>query len=268
MANPNNPITAIAPIPFGRVVDAEKPVLLYRKYIKDTMGSAAHAHPRGQFIFSTEGITRVVTSTGVYLIPSSQAFWCPPNHKHELFFLGEVNIANLFIDPAWAKSLPSDQQVFNVSPLVRELILKATEIGPDYSPIGKERRLMEVIIDEIAELTHSPLKLPWSEHPKLSKIMRIIFDNPINNNSIEQWADYVHTSTRTLARMFKKEVNMTFSGWRMQVRLFYALEKLHEGEPVTSVAMALGYSSASAFISAFKRNLGQSPLEYIAAKKK
>lgn len=267
MTTDSDLLTDIAPITLGHVIDHERPVLPYSKHIKNAMCSDAHSHPRGQFVFSIEGITKVVTSEGIYLIPSSQAFWCPPNHKHQLFFLGQVNIANLFIDPFWAKKLPHEQQVFNVPPLLKELILKAVKRGTNYPSKGKERRLMEVIIDEISELTNSSLALPWSEHPKLQTIMQIILNSPTNNNSIEQWADIVHVSTRTLARIFQKELNMTFSKWRLQARLFYALEKLHEGKTVTFIALELGYSTPSAFITAFRRNLGKSPLEYISTQK-
>ena len=38
-----------------------------------------------------------------------------------------------------------------------------------------------------------------------------------------------------------------------------SLEMLAEGMPVQAVAFDLGYSSASAFISLFKRNFGQTP---------
>ncbi|TYK66820.1 AraC family transcriptional regulator [Colwellia echini] len=260
-------LTNINPVALGHVIDHERPILPYWKHIKNAMCSDSHSHPRGQFIFSSEGVTKVVTSAGVYLIPSSQAFWCPPNQKHQLFFLGEVNITNLFIDPFWAKKLPSEQQVLDVSPLVKELILKVIKIGTNYPSKGKERRLMEVVIDEISELIPSNLALPWSDHPKLQTIMQIILNAPSSNNTIEEWASLSHVSARTLSRLFNKELNMTFSKWRMQTRLFYALEKLHEGKSVTFIALELGYSTPSSFISAFKRSLGKSPLEYISIQK-
>lgn len=256
-------MTTISPIPLGNIIDSNRPVLPYWKYVTDAMCSESHAHPRGQFIFSNNGITRVITKQGVYLVPSSQAFWCPPNHEHMLIFPGSVEISNLFVDPEWAKFLPPKQQVFDVTPLLKELILKAIHVGTEYSPHTKEHRLMEVIMDEMGSLKASPLALPWTEHNQLQKIMSAIFEDPTNNKNIAQWANFAHTTTRTLARLFKKEVNMTFTEWRMQVRLFYALEQLHQGDTVTTIALNLGYSTPSAFIAAFRKALGKSPLEYI-----
>lgn len=267
MTTYNDYKTIIPPVSLGHIIDPQRPILFYCKTIKDAMCSDSHSHPRGQFIYSSRGVTRVVTAQGVYLIPCSQAFWCPPNHQHTLYFLGEVTITNLFIDPSCSKKLPDKLQVVDVSPLLKELILKAVNINTDYSNRGKEHRLMEVILDEISELKSAPLTLPWSEDSKLMPIMQAIFNEPTNAKNIVQWADLSYVSSRTLARLFKKEVNMTFSEWRMQARLFYALEKLYEGKSVTYISLELGYSTPSAFISAFRKLLGKSPLEYMAADK-
>lgn len=256
-------MTTLQPVLLGQVIDNQRPVLPYWRRVIDGFCSESHAHPRGQLIFSAKGITRVITKQGIYLVPSQQAFWCPPNHEHMLVFPGAVDIANLFIDPEWAKYLPSEQQVLDVSPLLKELILEAVKIGEEYSFGSREYRLMVVIVDEIQSLPVSSLLLPWAESKKLQVIMSEMTENPTSRNTVEQWADCVHVSTRTLLRMFKQEVNMTFSEWRMQVRLFYALEQLYKGFSVTSVALDLGYSSPSAFIAAFKKTLGNSPLEYI-----
>jgi len=257
-------MTSIPPASIGHIIDSQKPVLPYWKQVNDAFCSESHSHPRGQFIFAIKGITRVVTKQGIYLVPTQQAFWCPPNHDHTLIFPGKVDIANLFIDPQWAKLLPMEQQVFDVSPLLKELILKAINIGENYSPQSKEHRLMEVILDEIQGLKVSPLSLPGTEHRKLQKIMSNILENPANNKTVEQWADSVHLSKRTLARLFKQEVNMTFTEWRMHARLFYALERLYEGDSVTTISLDLGYNTPSSFIVAFRNILGKSPLEYVS----
>jgi len=57
---------------------------------------------------------------------------------------------------------------------------------------------------------------------------------------------------------------MTFGKWRQQLRLLHALSLLASGEPVTSVALEVGYDSTSAFISAFKGAMGTTPGRYYA----
>jgi AraC-like DNA-binding protein len=55
---------------------------------------------------------------------------------------------------------------------------------------------------------------------------------------------------------------MTFGRWRQQLRLLTALERLSLGEPVTRVALDLGYASPSAFSAMFHRALGTTPSAY------
>jgi len=67
----------------------------------------------------------------------------------------------------------------------------------------------------------------------------------------------------TLARLFQRETGMTFGAWRRRRALLTALERLSEGDPVTTVALDLGYESPSAFIAMFRRTLGDTPTRYL-----
>jgi AraC-like DNA-binding protein len=53
-----------------------------------------------------------------------------------------------------------------------------------------------------------------------------------------------------------------FGQWRLLLRVMEAMKYLAMNEPVTSVAMKVGYSSPSAFIAVFKRFVGSTPGEY------
>jgi len=86
--------------------------------------------------------------------------------------------------------------------------------------------------------------------------------DPSDKRTIEAWARRAGATPRTLARLFLKETRMTFQSWRQQRCLLRALELLGEGESVTEVALSLGYDSVSAFITMFRRNLGQTPGGY------
>ena len=70
-------------------------------------------------------------------------------------------------------------------------------------------------------------------------------------------------SARTLARRFEAELGMSLRSWRRRLRLFKAVELLGGGVSVTRTAMALGYGSASAFVYAFRSEMGCSPQAYM-----
>jgi AraC-like DNA-binding protein len=61
------------------------------------------------------------------------------------------------------------------------------------------------------------------------------------------------------------ELHISFAQWSQQARLVHALEQLARGEPVATVADALGYATPSNFIAMFRRSFGDSPRRYFAA---
>ena len=67
------------------------------------------------------------------------------------------------------------------------------------------------------------------------------------------------TSPFTLCRRFHAETSMTLTEYRMQLRLRTSLEPVAAGEPLTDVALALGFSSHSHFTACFRRGFGAPP---------
>jgi len=119
----------------------------------------------------------------------------------------------------------------------------------------------ELILAEINELKVLPLHLPMPRDPRLFRICRNILADPANHKTCSQWGGMVGASARTLERLFHKETGFSFGWWRRQVRLLAALDRLAAGEPITSVALDMGYRSPSAFTVMFKRSLGRLPSE-------
>ena len=58
---------------------------------------------------------------------------------------------------------------------------------------------------------------------------------------------------------------MSFGAWRQQACLLAALPRLTAGQPVTQVALDLGYDSPSAFSTMFKKQFGQAPSQFFEA---
>jgi AraC-like DNA-binding protein len=66
-------------------------------------------------------------------------------------------------------------------------------------------------------------------------------------------------SARTLARLFQREVGMSYGEWRARTRMILSQQCLADGKPILNVALEHGYQSASAFAAMFKRILGYNP---------
>ena len=101
--------------------------------------------------------------------------------------------------------------------------------------------------------------------PRLARICRALGADPGSTRTLEDWGREAGGSGRTLARLFVRETGLTFAAWRQQARLLAALARLAAGEPVTRIALDLGYASPSAFAAMFKRALGAPPSRYLAS---
>jgi AraC-like DNA-binding protein len=66
-------------------------------------------------------------------------------------------------------------------------------------------------------------------------------------------------SSRTLARLFRRETGMSFQAWRRQLRLTEALALLSQGTPPARAAAAVGYGTSPSFGAAFRAVFGMTP---------
>lgn len=87
----------------------------------------------------------------------------------------------------------------------------------------------------------------------------LLHDDPADGRTLARLGAAVGAGERTLSRLFRAELHMTFPQWRTQLRLHHALILLAENTPVTTVAHRCGWASASAFIDVFRRTFGHTP---------
>lgn len=255
-------MTKIPPTPSGYVVNSDLPVISQAITIEGAHHVASHSHPRGQLLYSRQGIMRIVSTEGAWLVPTAQAVWVPPGVQHEVIAIDSVNILSLFIDPSAVNGLPCHCCVVHISALLKALLESAEETGNAYPPEGAEQRLMQVILDQMKQLKQTALHLPITQEKRLKRVIDGLIANPSDSKGLEEWAIISSTSARTLARLFKQETNMTFGQWRRQLRLLEAIERLEQGQTVTRIALELGYQSPSAFVAMFRRSLGQPPSRF------
>jgi AraC-like DNA-binding protein len=219
-------------------------------------------HERGQLVYAVSGVMTVTTPHGTWVVPPQRAVWVPPRTDHESRMSGRVQMRTLYLRRDAARALPHRCGVMNVSPLLRELILAATEMPLAYDERGRDGRVMRLVLDELKAATDLPLYLPRPSDRRLARVCDAILRTPADPRPLSAWATAVGASTRTLARRFRQETGMSFATWRQQARLLESLRRLAAGEPVTKVALDCGYASASAFGAMFRRALGVAPTAY------
>lgn len=223
---------------------------------------APHSHERAQLIYATAGTMRVSTDDGVWVVPPQRALWMPPGIRHSIVMSGDVTMRTLYLRDDAAARMPPTCHVLPVAPLLRELIIRATELPLHYEEHGPAGHVVALLLAELYVADTLPLKLPMPRDKRLRQICQTLLAAPGDPRTLEQWAPSANASARTLARLFVGETGLTFGEWRQQARVLEAMGRLGSGVPVTEVALDLGYDSVSAFSAMFRRAAGASPRAY------
>jgi AraC-like DNA-binding protein len=221
-----------------------------------------HSHPRFQLVYAVRGVMTVDTNEATWVVPPQRAVWMPPKTPHRLVTSSEVQLRTLYIRPDAAVHMPEACEVLEVTPLLRELILRATELPVEYDQKGPAGRMMQLLLDELASLPRLPYNLPMPRTAPLAKICERLVQSPNDAATLAEIAEGEHLSARTLARHFRRQTGMSFAEWRRRARLLRALSWIAEGRPILEVALDLGYESPSAFSAMFRRELGAPPSHF------
>jgi AraC-like DNA-binding protein len=223
-----------------------------------------HWHARAQFAFALEGTMRVRTARQVWIVPPTRALWIPAHTAHEVQMYSAVRMHSLYLDQSTASGMPASPAVFSVTPLLRELIVRAVMLPSNYDESGSDGLLMRLLTAEIRRLAPCALDLPLPLSGDLSRLCEQVLADFSRRRPCGADARRMNVSARTLYRRFLRETGITFARWKQQARLLESIRRLAEGTPVTAVAIDLGYESPSAFSTMFKRAVGVAPRAFAA----
>ncbi len=217
-----------------------------------------HQHRKGQLILALHGALTCEVENAMWMVPPQYAVWVPGQVPHSNRATPEAQVCFLFIEPH-AAPMPDFCCTLKISPLVRELILVMAERGRAELAKPAMNRLVQVLFDELPQQPQEHLQLPVSGHPKIRQMVDMMAVDPARWQTLAQWAAEFAMSERNLARLVVRETGLSFRRWRHQLQLILSLQMLIRGQTVQQTAQSLGYDSTTAFITMFKKGLGQTP---------
>lgn len=251
------PIFAPPGLPPPQPVTVRAQTIPARHYFPD------HLHRWNQLVYAISGVLTVYTEAETFVITPEQAVWLPTGTLHRVGSLSGAMFRSLWIADEAGAGLPKAPTVFMMSPLFQALIVEAAAIEGQEDADGYGSRVTALILDQLARVRPLTSALPWPRNVQLATLCEALYLDPADGRGPEEWAETLNISARTLARRFHAELGMSLRAWRKRLRLFRSIELLASGLGVTQAAMELGYGSTSAFVYAFRVEMGCSPQAYM-----
>ncbi len=256
----------------------ERPVRVRARDLPADTHFEPHQHQWAQLAYCASGVLQVTAALATdmrdeisYIVPSSRAVWIAPSSLHAVHALEDAAFRTLYIH---AGAVPSGWQTCRMlvmSPLLRELVQALDDVGTQLmqpqadtaQDRARESLIAALVLSELAQAPTQQLGVPLP-HPqtgdnRLRLLCDAVMHAPSRCATLAEWARDVGASERTIARLFRSELDTSFQHWRQQVVLARALPMLARGAPIGQVAAASGYASDSAFTAMFRSAMGQAP---------
>jgi AraC-like DNA-binding protein len=225
-----------------------------------------HYHDVPQLVYPSSGVLAISAADGTWVVPPQRAVWIPAGVRHAHRAHGPTQMRTLVFPPAARVGAQPRKSpaVVAVSPLLREVIVALTsDDEPPYTARQRES-LERVALDQLRRVEQLPVRLPALDDDRLRAVAAFLRANPADERTLAEFGLAVGAAERTLSRLFRQQAGMSFPQWRTQFRLQHALVLLADGTPVTTTALACGWSNPSAFIETFRRAFGATPGKFYA----
>ncbi|WP_287228313.1 helix-turn-helix transcriptional regulator [Vibrio sp.] len=223
--------------------------------------SGMHKHQKGQLLYAPRGCMNFALSNSVCILPPTKAVWIPPDTVHRAFMTNVVAYRSLYFD-CNAFRCPDSITIIEVSELLKALINKMA-FWPVDKPEIEMNNYTALFWEEFDHSKTYSYELPLPTDRRLNSFRLRVSDEAFLAPDLVTLANSAGASTKTVTRIFKAETGMSYQEWKQQWRTLKAIELLCRERQVSDVAHWLEFSSDSAFIAFFKRQMGQTPLSFM-----
>ena len=170
--------------------------------LKDGHVIPEHSHPEDQLLFASEGVMTLTTGPGLWVVPPLRAVWIPADTVHSVAMSGRVSMRTLYFQSKLCQSFPRKCMVINVSSLLRELILHACTFPKLRREVSAQKRVVEIIVDQLKAVESIPLQLPHPVDSRATRVVKTLFANPGDQRTLEKLCADCGASKRTIQRLF------------------------------------------------------------------
>jgi len=227
-----------------------------------------HSHIKGQFLYTEGGVVHVKTNSRMYYLPARHYMWIPSGIKHAIYpSSARVVMRNLYFPMT---SNPSKyykkEGIYPINNLLMELLLFTKNWQGDVTKSQKNKYAVVNAFKALLILTASTsvnLELPHPTDERLINITNYLTENIHLEHQLPKLASDFSMTNKSLYRLFKKDMGMSFIEYYTQLRIFKSLEYLVDSAyNISEIANMVGYSSLPTFSNIFTKIVGKRPSEY------
>lgn len=234
-------------------------------YEGDGLITGWHSHEVHQIEYALHGIVEVETDSAHYLLPPQQAAWIPAGLEHQAVMNPDVKTVAVMFDPLLIADVGCRARIIAVSPLIREMMIYALRwpidrADGDTTSDGFFRTLADLVAEALDH--EAPLSLPTSVDPIVSAAMAYTKEH-LDGVTVQQVSRAVSVSERTLRRLFRDTLGLSWRTYLLQARMMRAMALLTTpDQSVQATSSAVGFESLSSFTRSFTQFCGETPSGY------
>jgi AraC-like DNA-binding protein len=246
----------------------KRPQAVYVMHEKLERFFPVHTHTKGQLSYVEGGIAYVKIYNKTFVIPSRHYFWIPKGLEHVLTVSHSATVMRSIFFYAFDDEKDPFYNRVGIYP-INELLLQMLKHsdnweGP-FNPGDKPYQFLSTIKNILPDISlqFMPIALPSTENDRIRAILVYMENRISENHTLQSISDKFGFSNRSLSRLFKATLDMSFLQYLKLLRMVKAFEMLLQTEmTVTEVAYAIGYHSVSAFSNTFSQFTNQRPSDF------
>jgi AraC-like DNA-binding protein/quercetin dioxygenase-like cupin family protein len=243
---------------------ADEPYLVVRTSAADLGGTIGeHAHDWHQLVHVRSGLAVVRSDERTWLAPPTWAVWMPAGVRHAIRFAGPTALRVVYLraDGGVDGVLPRSAGAMAVTPLLRELVERASVIGVLDRRDPVEAALATLLVAELGDVGPPPLAVPEPASAPARRAAELL----TAGMAVPRVAAAVGVGRRTLERTFLAETGLPVGRWRQYRLLLRGLEEVAGGATVHAASAVAGYRTPSAYVAAFRAAFGTTPARFLTA---
>ena len=219
---------------------------------------AMHSHTKHQLTYIEGGVAYLQTKENSYFLPARHFVWIPAGLDHFIELRTSITMMrNIYIPPAALAPniFHSKMGIYPVSNLILEMISFTEHWSENITKKESEKYLyMKTLGNVIASANKTALAvvLPTTTNIRLRPILRYIYFNVDQTLQLQDIAKTFSLSSRSLSRLFRENLDISFLQYVKLTRIILSMEKLLQTDlSVSEIAYASGYNSLATFSNTF-----------------